>query len=1321
MEFHGIEKLRGAENWNIWKFAVKNLLRGTEGAYEVCSGEIQKPAPLMANAAADAQAAYQVNLKAWDKADRAASQIIVKTLEAKVMALLVTCESAREIWLKLHSVYEQQTKQAAHTVQAEFFSFNKNTTDDIVTHIAKFEGLILRMQQLNVKPDESSLMVKLLDSLPDDYESLRQAWWARPEDQQTVANLVGVLTSDEKRRQQRAEKQDELVALMATKAKIHGKSGPGSFNSRKNNKLKKSAESASEGSKDKPSNFRCYKCNGIGHLRRDCKKKKQGDSTSKNGSKDEAFVCVALNVEEKDVWIVDSGATDHVTHHDEWFVSFERFMSPVKIHIGDKSTMDAIGKGSIKFEALVDEKWTSCRMENVLYVPTARRNLFSVTSALDKGMSFASSKSRCKFMKDGTVKAQGVRTGQLFKMMIRIKLPDNPCVSEVNVSSKDSLHIWHEKLGHQNKRHVKELLKGHGIDVVDDNQFCGACVEGKQHRSSFHERQQRAIESGEIIHADLCGPMECTSLGGSKYFICFTCDFSKLRMIYFLKEKSEATEKIAEMLQVVKNQRGRPIKTFQCDGGMEFNNAEVRKLLTSDGITLAITNPYTPQQNGCAERTNRTVVELARTMLLAKNLPKFLWAEAVNAAVYTLNRTGPSSVNGKTPYELFTGKNIHLEKFHVFGIGCYVHIPKEKRKKWDKKGKRGVFVGYSDNIDGFRIWFESENRVVRSKDVVFEQETAGKLLTLFPSETNDDTQDKNQKGEPEPLKSSHESSPESSPEVPDSKNEQAWETPATSAAGRQLRDRQNMQAPKRLVEMMVAEIIEPKNYSDAMKTTEKAHWIEAMKEEMISLEENSTWDLVDLPTGHKIISNRWIYRVKRDANGKINRYKARLVARGFNQREGIDYDETFSPVVRFDTIRVMLSIAANENLELAQFDVKSAFLNGVIKEEIYMHQPEGYEDGSQRVCKLLRSLYGLKQSPRCWNERFKKVMLSFRLQESTADPCLFYRNSEDDKLIVGIYVDDGLVVAKKKATIKKFLSKLKAEFRITAEPAGCFLNVLIDRLNDKSIVINQRKYTEDILRRFNMEEANSVSTPMERCQLTEEADEETTKAPYREAVGCLIYLAVATRPDIAFAVGCASKFLESPKEQHWTMVKRILKYLKGTTSMGIRYNAAGMTGKLESYCDADYAGDETTRRSVSGIVFKFSGGAIVWASKRQQSVALSTTEAEYVAASEAAKDAVWLSRLFNEISPLESAPLLLVDNASAIKLAKNPTYHKRSKHIDVRAHFVRERIQANELRIEHIPSNEQVADILTKPISRVQFQRLREKLGMVEQLSDLII
>lgn len=384
MEFQGIEKLRGAENWNLWKFVIRNLLRGTENAYEVCVGELKKPVALAEGADAPAVAAHDASLKIWDKADRSASQVIVKSIESKVLSLLVTCETARDMWVKLHAIYEQQTQQAAHTVQAEFFNFSMDQTDDLVSHIAKFEGLVLRLQQMKVKPDESSLMVKLLDTLPDDYESLRQAWWARPDNQRTLENLISILTSDNRRRQQRAVKREELVALMASKMKINEKGKQSSAPA-------KSADKSTE----KKTLFRCYNCGGAGHLKRNCRKpKRDKDSSGSKADKDQAFISEVLNAELKnDAWIMDTGATDHITLHREYFSSYKEFTTPVKVYIGDNSFMNAVGCGTIRLEAEVNGEWLSCHMENVLYVPGARRNLFSVTSALDKDLLLYSTKS----------------------------------------------------------------------------------------------------------------------------------------------------------------------------------------------------------------------------------------------------------------------------------------------------------------------------------------------------------------------------------------------------------------------------------------------------------------------------------------------------------------------------------------------------------------------------------------------------------------------------------------------------------------------------------------------------------------------------------------------------------------------------------------------------------------------------------------------------------------------------------------------------------------------------------------------------------------
>jgi len=403
-------------------------------------------------------------------------------------------------------------------------------------------------------------------------------------------------------------------------------------------------------------------------------------------------------------------------------------------------------------------------------------------------------------------------------------------------------------------------------------------------------------------------------------------------------------------------------------------------------------------------------------------------------------------------------------------------------------------------------------------------------------------------------------------------------------------------------------------------------------------------------------------------------------------KEGVDFNETFSPVARFDTIRAVLSVAASEYLELTQFDVKTAFLNGFLEEEIYTDQPEGFQDDTDRVCKFERSLYGLKQSPRCWNKKFKEVLLRFELRESEADPCLYYRKEEGRKLLVVLYVDDGLVAASRKEDID-YCNVLERISRLPMSRLGYFLNVHITRRSDGSIFINQQLYAEEVLQRFCMAEANSVSTPIvQYLEASEVENAKPTSAPYREAIGCLMYLAVATRPDLAFSVSYVSQFLKQPSEQQWTLVKRIFRYLKGSTDKGIVYRAE-KAGLLHVYSDADYASDPVTRRSVSGMVSMYSGGAVSWASQRQKCVSLSTTQAEYnIATSEAAKEVMWLSRLYNEIVILKSVLKLFVDNASAIKLVRNPEFHKCTKHIDVQYHFIRERVNENQLSIEFIDS-----------------------------------
>ena len=393
-----------------------------------------------------------------------------------------------------------------------------------------------------------------------------------------------------------------------------------------------------------------------------------------------------------------------------------------------------------------------------------------------------------------------------------------------------------------------------------------------------------------------------------------------------------------------------------------------------------------------------------------------------------------------------------------------------------------------------------------------------------------------------------------------------------------------------------------------------------MNSEIESLNENQTWEIVSLPKGSKPLPSKWVYKIKTNPDGSIDKYKARLVIKGFKQREGIDYNETFSPVAKMGTIRAILSIAASQNLHLAQFDVLIAFLYGHLDEAIYMKQPEVFEDGSNKVCKLLRSLYDLKQAPRCWNRRFGKYINKLGFKVSEADPCLYIRNRAGKKILLALYVDDGLVAASDLKELKEFIADLEREFKIVSKSADYFLGLEIKR-DGSGIQINQECFARKILDRFNFSDCRPVSTPMVISKETFEPGKEEAEGslfPYRQAVGAIMYLMLGIRPDLGFSIGFLSRSLENPSKDDILRVKRVFRYIAGTLKYGISYKRSEES-TLQCFSDADFGGCTSTGRSTSRVLVKFAGGAISWMSQRQTIVATSTTEAELIAASEASK------------------------------------------------------------------------------------------------------
>lgn len=514
---------------------------------------------------------------------------------------------------------------------------------------------------------------------------------------------------------------------------------------------------------------------------------------------------------------------------------------------------------------------------------------------------------------------------------------------------------------------------------------------------------------------------------------------------------------------------------------------------------------------------------------------------------------------------------------------------------------------------------------------------------------------------------------------------------------------------------------DPITYDEALSRVDSDLWKKAMKNELDSLKSNNTWDIADLPAGKKPISNKWVYKTKRDAKGDVEKYKARLVAKGFTQIEGIDYKGTFAPVVRYTSIRYLLATAAKLKLRIQQMDAVTAFLNGELAEEIYMRQPKGSEDGTKRVCKLKRSLYGLKQSSRVWNQRLNGTLLDFGLKRSEIDQCVYFLNNRPEILIVAIYVDDLLIFSNDVTHENRLKEELSKNFEMKdLGEASSVLGVRITRYeDDNSISIDQTHYIEEILKRFGMFECNPLSVPLDpnqkltssMCPSSPEEKDEMSKKPYMQAIGSLLFAAQITRPDISFAVNLLSRYGTNPGKAHWTAVKRIMRYLKGTSSLRITYRHEET--EITGFCDADYAGNIETKQTTTGYFFLFQDAAISWSSKLQKRITLSSTESEYVAMVAASKESIWLKQLEHELFP--SSPKLMVlhcDNKSAMDKANNNSYSEATKHIDIKLKFLHQRIAKGEIELRHVPTNEMLADALTKGVTKVKLDYFCRELGL---------
>jgi hypothetical protein len=467
-----------------------------------------------------------------------------------------------------------------------------------------------------------------------------------------------------------------------------------------------------------------------------------------------------------------------------------------------------------------------------------------------------------------------------------------------------------------------------------------------------------------------------------------------------------------------------------------------------------------------------------------------------------------------------------------------------------------------------------------------------------------------------------------------------------------------------------------------------------------------------IPAGKAALPSRLVFAIKRDEHGNVEKYKCRLVAKGFQQVAGKDYDEVFAPTAQHASLRILLAIAAAKGLTVDQIDVKTAFLNGELKEEVYLKLPD--ELGGA-VWRLKKALYGLKQAARAWHEKLKQEMMKLGFMSSKNDPCLFFRGKEGRNVYVLVHVDDAVVIGQQEA-VQKAKQDIATRFEIKdLGAAKYYLGLEIRKEDNGSITLSQEKYTKDLLARYDPNgQLKPKSTPFEvGLKLSKESGEQLPDGKvYRELVGALLYLASNTRPDISYAVSVLSRFMSSPTESHWNAAKRVLRYLKGTINQSLTYLGAGGVDKPVTFVDADFAADEDKRRSTSGMVVTLNGRAVMWMSKLQSVVATSTAEAEFISAATGVKEALWIRKLLSEITGKGVAVQLRCDNQSAIHLIKQNTAGRtgRSKHIDVQFHFLKDRFQRGDLEVEFVETANQAADMFTKQLPGPALVRIAAQL-----------